>query len=66
VKNEAARPYSGTIAVEVLDGSGKLVGTFYGAVDDVPPGEEAVYVALGPAPAGWTRVEVRVSQQTPQ
>ena len=67
VKNQAKRPYSGTVEVTLFDEAGKIVSSYYGAVDDVAPGDEATYTAVGPAaPASWVRVEAKVQTATPR
>jgi len=68
VRNEhPSRAYSGQVTVTLFDEGGKTVGVFVGAINDVPPGEEATYVAVsGDAPQAWSRVEARVSALLPR
>jgi hypothetical protein len=66
VRNDAARPYTGTLQVSLKDATGRIVGSAVGAVNDVPPGGTMPYTAIGQTPTGaWERVEVAITAQFP-
>jgi hypothetical protein len=66
VENTATRPCSGAVKVTLFDHAARIVGVYSGAVNDVQPGDEVTYTAIGTdKPEKWSKVEAKIDYQVP-